>query len=302
MIKKLGLFSFVLSIGFFVDLRAAAYFDNFNLSNIPESQTQLFSEHQETELILVLSGGGAKALAHVGVLEELENLNIKPSMIIGVSSGAIVGSLYANGLTASEIKELLIDANSKDFIDYSITDLPTNLSSNKKLKKFLSSNLDNKNIEDLQIPFVAVATNLKTGEQVPLSKGDAATMVVASSAYPGIFKPVKIGDNVYTDGGVAGNLPIRLAQKFNPKKILGVNIGFGIDDKIPENALGILLKSVQIMQKSYDDLSKQYSDFTLDIDLHEFSSFDEKRNEDAYKKGKEAVLENKTNILNMLGS
>jgi NTE family protein len=192
----------------------------------------------------VLSGGGARGVAHVGVLKALEELRIPIDAISGTSMGAVVGGLYAAGMPAAEIEKLITSIDWRDAFqdrpsrqDLSFrrkqddTDfpvrlplgvkggrvlLPKGLIQGQKLQQILrSSTLPVAHIErfdDLPIPFRAVATDLETGEAVILDHGDLTAALRASMSIPGVFAPVEIDNRVLVDGGIANNVPIEEAR------------------------------------------------------------------------------------------
>lgn len=147
---------------------------------------------KKVNVALVLGGGGAKGLAEIGVIEELEKAGIKPDVIIGCSAGSIVGAMYADGYRPEEIKNILLHTKSNSLLKLSLNGFPFSLYSNFKFKQFLNQNLHNKDFKSLKIPFIAVTTDLKTGQLVPLSNGQLVPAVMASSAYPGAFFQSKL--------------------------------------------------------------------------------------------------------------
>jgi NTE family protein len=155
---------------------------------------------------IVLSGGGARGISHLGVLQALEEEGIKPSLISGVSSGAITGGLYAGGLNPSEILELLIKTNIFRYLrpawsKFGFLDIG-------KMSAVFHQYFPITTFEELAIPLVVSATNIKEGKTEYFEKGDLINAILASSALPVIFAPVKINDVMYVDGGVVNNLPV----------------------------------------------------------------------------------------------
>jgi NTE family protein len=170
---------------------------------------------------IVLSGGGARGFAHVGVLKALNEFNIYPEMISAVSAGSIVGALYADGYTPDEI-----------FTAFSELDLYKLLKIYRPslgvlkaigLRKTLASLLRAKNIEDLRMPLVISATNFNKATTEYFTSGPIIDAVMASSAIPLVLKPYTINGNMYVDGGLMNNLPVEpLLGKC--EDIIGVNV------------------------------------------------------------------------------
>jgi NTE family protein len=160
---------------------------------------------------LVLSGGGARGFAHLGVLEALNVSGIYPEIISGTSAGALVGSMYCDGFSPKDIMKIM-KADSR--LDYMRPTLPrSGLLQISGLEKLLEINLKAKRFEDLKIPLICAATDLNKGAAVYFSKGPLITALIASSSIPVLFKPVIINKTWYVDGGVLDNLPIKPVRK-----------------------------------------------------------------------------------------
>jgi NTE family protein len=156
---------------------------------------------------LVLSGGGARGFAHLGVLQALNEAGIFPDIISGTSAGALVGVFYCDGKSPKEILKI-VKSNSR--LDYMRPALPRDgLLQISGITKILETNLHAKKFEDLKIPLFVTATDLNNGKAVYFSKGELITPVIASSSIPVLFKPVIINKIYYVDGGVLDNLPIK---------------------------------------------------------------------------------------------
>ena len=214
---------------------------------------QSSDEHHEPKVGLVLSGGGAKGFAHIGVLKVIDSLNIKIDYIAGTSMGAIVGSLYASGYSGKQLDSIFQSVNFDDVINdnlprsaktfyerdnserYAVTlpfekfnlKLPSALSRGQNVFNLLSKLTlhvsDVKKFENLPIPFFCIGTNVETGEAVLLDRGNLPHALTASGAFPSLFQPVVIDDMVLIDGGVVNNYPI------DELKAKGMDIIIGVD-------------------------------------------------------------------------
>jgi NTE family protein len=219
---------------------------------------------------LVLGGGGARGAAHIGVLKELERLRVPVDVITGTSMGAIVGGLYASGMTAAELEELvgsldwagaltdkpdrkdLSFRRKQDDAEYPIdielgvrgTDLvlPKGVVQGQKLDLLLRElTIETSHIEDfddLPIPFRAIASDIGRGEAYVIGSGDLARAIRASMSVPGVFSPVRIDNRLLVDGGIVGNLAVDVIQE------LGVDIVIAVDVEFPlygEDELGSVL-------------------------------------------------------------
>lgn len=214
---------------------------------------QGFSVPKNAKIGLSLSGGGAKGFAHIGVLKVLDSLGVKIDYISGTSMGAIVGGLYASGYTGKEIEKIIIDTDFYNIIanektrqetsffsksvdkyiltvpvkDGKINVLPKAISTGQKniyLLKELFKNVSTvDDFSKLPIPFLCVGTNLETGKIKIFEKGDLVSSIMASSAFPSLMDPVKIGDSLYIDGAMTVNYPSK------PLKDKGIDIVIGVD-------------------------------------------------------------------------
>ena len=168
-------------------------------------------EHKQYRTGLVLSGGGARGFAHLGVLQALNETGIYPDVISGTSAGALAGVLYCDGYTPKEIFKLM---NTGSVLDYMRPTLPRyGLLQISGITKILENHLRARIFEELKIPFFVAATDLNHGEIVYFSKGELIKPVIASSSIPVLFKPVIINNIHYVDGGVMDNLPIKPIEK-----------------------------------------------------------------------------------------
>jgi len=170
---------------------------------------------------LVLSGGGTRGFAHLGVIEALNEKGIQPDVISGVSAGAITGAFIAAGKSPKETMEFF---KKGWFFKYSKTQIPVDgFFKLDGLKKVIDKEIEIKNIEDLAVPLFIGVSNLNKGTIEYINHGPIGQWVLASSSIPVLFSPVKIGDYLYSDGGIIDNIPIE-PIKNDCEKIIVVNI------------------------------------------------------------------------------
>ncbi len=230
---------------------------------------------------LVLSGGGAKGFAHIGVLKVLEQAGVEISFIGGTSMGAIIGGLYASGYNAQQIDSIFYDTNfdrllqdyvprsSKNFYTkrqdevYAIT-LPFNqfrlsapsaysqgLYNYNLLTKLTHDVRHIEDFKDLPIPFLCMATDIETGEAVLLNRGYLPQAMLASSAFPSLFSPVEIDGKLLVDGGITNNYPVEELLKLGADYIIGVDVQDDLRDRNSlKDATKILVQisNLQMMQ------------------------------------------------------
>jgi len=155
---------------------------------------------------VVLSGGGTRGFAHIGIIAALVDNGFKPDIISGVSAGAIVGAFFASGKSPNEIHNILKEGG---FFRYSKMHLPIDgLLRLDGLKEVIEKEISIKTIEELPIPLSITVSNLNKGTVEYLSEGPLSQSVLASSSIPILFSPVKINEDIYVDGGLMDNLPI----------------------------------------------------------------------------------------------
>lgn len=193
---------------------------------------------------LVLGGGGGRGSGHVGVLKVLEKEKIHFDMVVGTSIGSIVGGFYAAGMPVKEIEEMFLDSSlMKAFMTVSlkvrVAAAPIMITPRligrhpydglyygNKFRKYLLKRMPQgkKKIENLPIKYAAVAVDLVSGEVVSLTRGNIGYAMQASSAVPGLRKPVEIDGHLYVDGGISENVPVAQAKKLGADVIIAVNI------------------------------------------------------------------------------
>nr|WP_185147416.1 patatin-like phospholipase family protein [Ornithobacterium rhinotracheale] len=276
---------------------------------------------------LVLSGGGAKGYAHVGVLEELEKAQIPIDYIGGTSMGAIVGGLYASGYSAKDLEKILkeIDFEKIIYDDKSREDapffqkqyeekylislafnhfklsLPKSISNGygtlNTLIKYLQHTHDVEDFSKLNIPFLCIATNLETGKQKIFKKGFLPQDVFASGAYPTLFSPVRIDSSYYIDGGVVNNYPVQEVKDMGSDIIIGVDLGEGLmKEKEIKNAANILEQIISYGIESKTEEQRKKVDINIKPNILGFSVMDFEAKDTLIAIGKKAVLDIKPQI------
>lgn len=221
---------------------------------------------------IALSGGGVRGFAHIGALRALEDVGVKPDIIAGVSAGSIVASFYASGLTADEIFEIFGSADMSKFLQVDIS--KSGFLKLDKFKKFLEKNLPVENIEQLQLPTIIGATDIEQQHEVAFTTGNIAERVVASCSIPLVFKPVKIEESYYVDGGVLHNLPSYYLRPLC-KTVIGINVSPSKLGPIKMNVRSLAYRTYKIMTMRNVAADKQLCDLLVDItSIQKHSTFD----------------------------
>lgn len=245
-------------------------------------------EHQDIDVAFVLGGGGAKGIAHVGVMEELMRQGIHPDLIVGCSAGAIVGALYADSKDINKVRDLLLPQVRENLLNISLNFLPFGISDGYALNEFLMESLTSRRFEELKVPFVAVATNLQFGDMTAFGKGNLVPAVRASAAFPGVFTPVQIKEQFFVDGGVANSIPAEVARRMGAKFIIAIELDAGLPEEAPTNAFGILRRCLQISLRHQSRLALLGADYIVKVGLpSNIGLFDNGFNEIIYQRGKD---------------
>lgn len=196
------------------------------------------------KLGLALSGGGAKGFAHIGVFKMLEECALMPDIIAGTSVGALMGALFADGYRADELQELF---TGREFSEFAQLQIPkSGLFDSKRFRYFLKRHLRAKNIEDLQIPMVIMATDLDNGVSHAFRQGPIVEVVTASCSIPIIFSPVVIGGVHYVDGGLFHNFPVSIIRE-ECERVIGVNVSPLVPQKYKQTIFHIAERSYHYM-------------------------------------------------------
>lgn len=252
-----------------------------------------------TKIGLVLSGGGYKGIAHAGVLQFLDEQNIKPDFLAGTSAGSIVSSLYAAGI---EPKEILIFFKSVNLFNWQhFTLKKAGLIDVNTFDRYLKKVFGEMTLGELPIPVYINATNIVTGElHVFKKKTKVVDAILASSAFPGVFSPYQIGNKLYSDGGILNNFPIDVIKK-KCDFIIGSNVT-PIEEATPENLTSIkavTIRAYELMTRMQNARQGQLCDWLIEPkELNMYSTFErsKKKMDEIYELGyntaKESFTEN----------
>jgi len=258
---------------------------------------------------LALSGGGAKGLAHIGVLKVLEEAGIKPDYITGTSMGSIVGGLYAIGYSVEQVKSLVGKADWDFLVNDRISrrtltilekpekekyilelpiekrdkkikiNVPGAISSGYNITQYLTnltrSVSDIDDFSKFKIPFACIATDIERGESVTLNKGNLAIALRASMSIPTVFYPIEINDTLLVDGGLLNNFPVMELKEMGADIIIGVDVQSPFIKKEDlYSALAILQQSSKFLRASANTIARQNTDIYIAPDVTKFKVLD----------------------------
>ncbi|MBW2990675.1 patatin-like phospholipase family protein [Candidatus Woesearchaeota archaeon] len=198
---------------------------------------------------LVLSGGGFKGLAHVGVLKVLEENNIRVDAVAGCSMGSIIGTFFAAGKSASEIEEFVVKQRFRSVLNFSFSKL--GIDKMPKMRGLIEGFTGVKNFNELKKPLYINAVNISKQKEAVFSSGNLFDAIRASISVPGIFAPYKIGDDYYVDGGVLDNIPFSILPKNIDKYIIVDVVDYAGLSRSTEMSISKLMESsvVLMMEK-----------------------------------------------------
>ena len=277
-------------------------------------------DRNDLKVALVLSGGGAKGYAHLGVLRVLEKEDIKIDYIAGTSIGALVGTLYSIGYSIDEIEKVLDNLNIESFLESGADLTGLDLDKKETLKKYsfyinfdnelnyslpkglreteelylvvknLLKNYENiKNFDSFPIPLRVVATNLNTGETKSFSEGDIAKVLTASMAIPTIFEPVEVNGALYVDGLVSRNLPVEEAYDMGADLVIASDVGTPVVKKDNYNILSVLNQMIAIQSSYITKDSKEKATVLISPDIKNISATDTTKRKDLIDLGEVAT-------------
>ncbi|GAA0364387.1 patatin-like phospholipase family protein [Bacillus horti] len=196
---------------------------------------------------LALGSGGARGLAHIGILEVFEEHGITIDYLAGSSAGALVGSLYSAGLTPKQIKNFASHFPRKYWVDYTVPKM--GLLSGDKVKEVIRLLTKKKNIEETSIPLAIVATDLQKGARKVFTDGPIAEAVRASISIPGIFVPEMIDNTYYVDGGVIDRVPVSVVKEMGADLVIAVDVSFVEAFHPITSIFDVIARSIDVMER-----------------------------------------------------
>ena len=216
---------------------------------------------------LVLGSGGARGYAHIGVIQVLEKQGIHPDLIVGTSAGSIVGSIYASGKTAEELRDIALSMKANDVRDIKLD--MKGFFDGQKVENYVNQQVNNTPLESLRIPMYVVATELKEGKKVVFNYGNTGQAVRASVSIPSMFIPTRIGTDEYVDGGLVSPVPVGVARDLGADIIIAVDILAQPMHTETTNVWGMFNQNINIMQSRLAEEELKHADIVIQPDLRE---------------------------------
>lgn len=225
-----------------------------------------------TKVGLALGGGGAKGVAHIGVLQALEEARVKPDYIAGTSVGAMVAAMYAFNVNINTIANIARDLTLAQITTFKLN--KTGFFTADPLKEILIEYLGEVNIEDATIPLSIVATDLTSGEEVIFTEGPLADAVCASASIPGVYIPMRLNGRILVDGGIVQNVPIRPLKAMGAGVIIASQLGGVRAYEEPKNVLDVMRNAFDIALSQRTKQEVKQADLLIAMDLRDFSIAD----------------------------
>jgi NTE family protein len=194
---------------------------------------------------LALGSGASRGLAHIGVLQVLEEHGLYPDFISGSSIGAIVGALYASGVEPRMMEGIAKNLDIRGYYDFKVP--RRGFIQGKRLEELMRLLTGDRSFEELKIPLSIAAVDLKRCETIILNQGKVYKAIRASISIPGIFVPVYDGDRILVDGGLLERVPTGIVKQMGADIVIGVDVGFRGEHRNPTSILEIILQSMDVM-------------------------------------------------------
>ena len=246
---------------------------------------------------VVLSGGSARAFAHIGVLQYLEEQGIYPDYIVSNSMGSIIGLLYGAGMSPAQILDVVTSSDFGELFDFSIP-LNTGLLDVSKFKSLIGAYVgDDLKLEDLAIPVMVVCEDMVTKRQVLVTEGDFLDVLAASFALPVYFGSVEYGEHVFIDGGIANLVPVENAYRYSSKVLVSTTFYAGKDLNL-KNPLTGLNVSIDIgkRRQGVEELKEHPDAVWVRCNVEDFSFMDFKEGSSLTQHGYDSCLEKSEEI------
>ncbi|HSD15075.1 MAG TPA: patatin-like phospholipase family protein [Flavobacterium sp.] len=284
----------------------------------------IFAQDKKPKVVLVLSGGGAKGIAHIPLLQKLDSLHIVPDLIVGNSMGSIIGGLYAMGYSGDSIASISKNIDWDKIVGGGLSLRNVSVEEKREFQRYLAgmgfidgklkstgSIINDQNLreflfeltypvynikdfDDLSIPFRAMATDLVEGKEVILSNGSLAFAMRASMSLPAVFKPMPYGETLLVDGGVMNNFPTDVAKQMGADIIIGSDVGGGMEPKEKlDNIVTILMQTSTFPSNIKNPDNKALCNILVDhLPNLRFSTADFEKSNEIYQDGKIATAQN----------
>lgn len=240
----------------------------------PEPIAPPTAERRELRLGLALGGGAARGFAHVGVIQVLEEAGLRPSHVAGTSAGSLVAALYASGMSPAELVRVAQTMQEAEITDWMLPILNRGALRGEALARYVNSQVAGKTLEQMPMVLGIVATDLGNGQAITFRRGNTGAAVRASSAVPGVFQPVRLGEREYVDGGLVAPVPVQQTRDMGANFVIAVDISSDPGGNPHQDSFQILMQTFAIMAQSINSHILKDADWLVRPALSGFKSVD----------------------------
>ena len=224
-------------------------------------------KYQSKKIALVLGGGSARGLAHIGVLKVLKRNKIPVDIVVGTSIGSLIGAIYALGISLKKVEDIAIKTRWWHLTDFAISKI--GLIEGLNLQNIIKDVLEDKGFNDTKKPLYVVTTDIENGEEVVLSSGNLTKAIKASCSIPGIFIPTRIDGRLLVDGGLRSSVPTDVANKLGADFIIAVDVGFCVKKGKITNIFQAVFQAMQIIGSELNKHEARHSNLLIKVRLKE---------------------------------
>lgn len=244
---------------------------------------------KKVKIGLALGSGAARGLAHIGVLQVLEENGIIPDYIAGTSIGAVVGALYAAGVSPKMMEGLAQNLDMKKY--YDVTAPRYGFIKGQRIEELIKLLTRDREFSQLDIPLTVTAVDLKTCQLVELNEGKVCRAVRASISIPGIFTPVHQEDYILVDGGLLARVPVDTVKRMGADVVIGVDVGFRGQHRPPVNTLEVIMQSLEVMELEILKNNVQKGDVIIYPEVSDIHPFYFDQVDECVEAGRKATIE-----------
>ena len=237
----------------------------------------------------------------MGVIRVLEREKIPIHLIVGTSVGSLIGAIYADKKNGPELERTALSLEERDIFDYTFINPTQGFVRGERLEDFILKRLSAKEIEQLKLPFAAVATDIENGEVVVLRSGSLARAVHASSAIPGVFIPVRYQGRLLVDGGVLDSVPVDVARGMGAEVVIAVDLSEGRKSAQVNNIFDTTVQSLYLMALETTEVKLKQADIVIRPKVANVGLIDFSRKKELLTLGSEAAEQALPSIRAKLG-
>jgi NTE family protein len=245
---------------------------------------------QPVKVALVLGAGGSKGIAHIAVLEVLEQAGVKLDLIVSSSAGSFIGAFYADFKNTKQLMKLFLHIRRDDLVHISYIPSRFGFIQGLRLESFLRQHLRARYFRQLKIPLRIIATDLYFGKLVVLGGGPLIPAIHASSAIPGLFTPVRYMGRMLVDGAVINPLPVTVAKRYKPQLVIAVDISSPLAQKLPNHLFGVVRRSWDISYLYLTRYEARQADVLIKPELALLDALETPNFTTMYLAGRQAAL------------